>query len=345
MARVLVTGGTGFVGAHCLIQLLAAAHETRATVRDLKREGDVRAMLRQGGARDAGERLALFRADLNADAGWSEAVAGCDYVLHVASPFPSTVPKDENELIAPARDGALRVLKAARDAGVKRVVMTSSFVAVGYGAPKDRTAIFTEDDWTNLNDPSVQAYGKSKTIAERAAWDFIAREGGQLELAVVNPTLIFGPVLGSDMSSSIVLVRRLLDGSLPGCPDLWFGVVDVRDVADLHIRAMTDPAARGERFLATAGDFVSVREIAGMLKDGLGAAARKVSSRRLPSWLVRMVGLFDPQVKGIVPELGKRKNASNEKARRLLGWAPRSPREAVLATARSLSELELVKVG
>jgi nucleoside-diphosphate-sugar epimerase len=345
MARVLVTGGTGFVGAHCLIQLLAAAHETRATVRDLKREGDVRAMLRQGGARDAGERLALFRADLNADAGWSEAVAGCDYVLHVASPFPSTVPKDENELIAPARDGALRVLKAARDAGVKRVVMTSSFVAVGYGAPKDRTAIFTEDDWTNLNDPSVQAYGKSKTIAERAAWDFIAREGGQLELAVVNPTLIFGPVLGSDMSSSIVLVRRLLDGSLPGCPDLWFGVVDVRDVADLHIRAMTDPAARGERFLATAGDFVSVREIAGMLKDGLGAAARKVSSRRLPSWLVRMVGLFDPQVKGIVPELGKHKNGSNEKARRLLRWAPRSPREAVLATARSLSELGLVKGG
>jgi nucleoside-diphosphate-sugar epimerase len=317
----------------------------RATVRDLKREGDVRAMLRQGGAGDAGERLTLFRADLNGDAGWAEAAAGCDYVLHVASPFPSTVPKDENELIAPARDGALRVLKAARDAGVKRVVLTSSFVAIGYGAPKDRTAVFTENDWTNLNDPSVQAYGKSKTIAERAAWDFIAREGGQLQLAVVNPTLIFGPVLGSDVSASIVLVKRLLDGSLPGCPDLWFGVVDVRDVADLHIRAMTDPAARGERFLATSGDFVSVREIAGMLKDGLGAAARKVSTRRLPSWLVRMAGLFDLQVKGIMPELGKHKNASNEKARRLLGWAPSSPREAVLATARSLSELGLVKAG
>jgi nucleoside-diphosphate-sugar epimerase len=203
-------------------------------------------------------------------------------VLHVASPFPTTVPKDENELIVPARDGALRVLRAARDAGVKRVVLTSSFVAIGYGAPKDRTAVFTEDDWTNLNDPSVQAYGKSKTIAERAAWDFIAREGGQLELAVVNPTLIFGPVLGSDVSASIVLVKRLLDGSLPGCPDLWFGVVDVRDVADLHLKAMTNPAARGERFLATSGDFVNVRQIAEMLKAGMGERARKVPTRSFP---------------------------------------------------------------
>jgi dihydroflavonol-4-reductase len=341
----LVTGGTGFVGAECLVQLLAAGHETRATVRDLKRESDVRAMLRQGGAGEVGERLKLFRADLNADAGWAEAAAGCDYILHVASPFPSTVPKDENELIGPARDGALRALKAARDAGVKRVVMTSSFAAIGYGAPKDRTAAFTEKDWTNLNDPTVQAYPKSKTIAERAAWDFIAREGGTLELAVVNPVLVLGPVLGPDTSPSILFISRLLDGSLPGCPDLSFGVVDVRDVADLHLRAMIAPAARGERFLATAGDFVSVREIAGMLKDGLGAAARKVPTRRLPSWLVRIVGLFDPQVKGIVPELGKHKNTSNEKARRLLGWAPRSPREAVLATAQSLSELKLLKAA
>jgi nucleoside-diphosphate-sugar epimerase len=345
MARVLVTGGTGFVGAHCLVQLLAAGHETRATIRDLKREGDVRAMLRQGGAGEAGERLKLFRADLNADLGWAEAAAGCDYVLHVASPFPSTVPKDENDLIAPARDGALRVLKSARDAGVKRVVLTSSFAAIGYGAPKDRTAAFTEQDWTNLKDPTVQPYPKSKTIAERAAWDFIAREGGKLELAVVNPVLVLGPVLGPDTSPSILFISRLLDGSLPGCPDLSFGVVDVRDVADLHLRAMTAPAAPGERFLATAGDFVSVREIAGMLKDGLGAAARKVSTRRLPSWLVRVVGLFDPEVRGILPELGKPKNATNEKARCLLGWAPRSPRDAVLATARSLSELGLVKAS
>jgi nucleoside-diphosphate-sugar epimerase len=345
MARVLVTGGTGFIGAHCLVQLLAAGHETRATVRDLKRESDVRATLRQGGAGEVGERLTLFRADLNADAGWAEAAAGCDFVLHVASPFPSRAPKDENDLIAPARDGALRVLKAARDAGVKRVVLTSSFAAIGYGAPKDRTAAFTEKDWTNLNDPTVQPYAKSKTIAERAAWDFIAREGGGLELAVINPVFVFGPVLGPDTSPSILLVRRLMDGSLPGCPDLTLGAVDVRDVADLHLRCMTDPAARGERFLAVSGDFVSMREIARMLKEGLGDLARKVPTRNLPTWLMRVVGLFDSQVKSILPELGKRKNASSEKARRLLGWAPRSPRDSVLATARSLSELGLVKAG
>jgi nucleoside-diphosphate-sugar epimerase len=218
MARVLVTGGTGFVGARCLIQLLAAGHETRATVRNLARESDVRAMLCQAGAGEVGERLTLFRADLNADAGWAEAAAGCDYVLHVASPYPSIVPRDENELIMPARDGALRVLRAARDAGVKRVVLTSSFAAIGYGA-KGRTNAFTEEDWTNLNDPSLQPYQKSKTIAERAAWDFIAREGGKLELAVVNPVGVFGPVLGPDYSTSIVLAKRLLDGAMPGCPD------------------------------------------------------------------------------------------------------------------------------
>jgi len=321
-----------------------AGYETNATVRDLRREHDVRAMLRRGGASEAGGRLTLFQADLTADAGWAEAVGGCDYVLHVASPFPSTVPKDENELVVPARDGALRVLRAARDADVKRVVLTSSFAAIGYGA-KGRTAAFTEKDWTNLEDPSVQPYQKSKTIEERAAWDFITREGGSLELAVINPVGVLGPVLGSDYSTSIQLIKRLLDGAMPGCPDLWFGLVDVRDVADLHIKAMTNPAARGERFLATAGDFLSVRQMAQILKDDAGDIARKVPTRSLPNWLVRMVALFDPAVKGLLPELGKHKNASNEKACHLLGWMPRSAREAMLATSQSLWELGLLKTG
>jgi dihydroflavonol-4-reductase len=344
MARVLVTGGTGFLAAHCLIRLLAAGHEPRATVRDSAREADVRAMLRQGGAAEAGKRLELFRADLNADAGWAEAVAGCDYVLHVASPFPDRVPKDANELIVPARDGTLRVLRLARDAGVKRVVLTSSFAAIGYGFT-GRTAAFTEGDWTNLNDPTVPPYPRSKTIAERSAWDFVAREGYGLELAVVNPVGIFGPVLGSDYSTSILLVKRLLDGSLPGCPDLWFGVVDARDVADLHLRAMTDPAARGERFLATSEDFVSIRQVAHILKESVGHEVRKVPTRPVPTWLMRIVGQFDPQVRAVLPELGKHKNATNEKARRTLGWMPLSPREAVLATARSLLDLGLLKVA
>jgi dihydroflavonol-4-reductase len=339
---ILVTGGTGFVGSWTIIALLQRGYSVRATVRDLARENEVRVMLSKGGANDVGDRLTLFAADLNADVGWAQAADGCEYVLHVASPFPSTVPKDENELIAPARDGTLRVLRAARDAGVKRVVLTSSFAAIGYGA-KDRTTPFTEEDWTDLNDPKVQPYQKSKTIAERAAWDFIAGEGNGLELSVVNPVGVFGPVLGPDYSTSILLVRRLLDGSVPGCPDIWFGGVDVRDVADLHLKAMTAPAARGERFLATAGDFVSARQIAQFLKENLGPAARKVPTRSLPSWLLRVIALFDPQVRGVLPELGKRKNASNEKARRLLNWSPRNPKEAILATARSLLELGLLK--
>ncbi len=259
MSTVLVTGGSGFIGSYCIIRLLADGHTVRTTVRSLTREPDVRAMLKAGGV-DAGERLSFIAADLENDAGWREAAAGCDYVLHVASPFPLGVPKHEDDLIVPAREGALRVLRAARDGGVKRVVMTSSFAAIGYGHPP-RTTPFDERDWTNLDRPHVGAYPKSKTIAERAAWDFVAREGG-LELSVINPVAVFGPVLGPDFSTSIILTQRLLDGALPGLPRLQFGVVDVRDVADLHVRAMTNPAAKGERFLAVAGDFMSVAEIA-----------------------------------------------------------------------------------
>lgn len=341
MARVLVTGGSGFVGAHCLVQLLAAGHEAAATVRDPARADEVRAMLRQGGAGAKADQVAVFAADLTADAGWAEAVAGCDYVLHVASPYPASVPKDENELIVPAREGALRVLRAARDAGVKRVVLTSSFAAIGYGH-HGHADVYTEADWTNPRDPDVQPYQRSKTLAERAAWDFIAREGGGLELAVVNPVGIMGPVLGPDYSTSIQLVKRLLDGALPGCPDVRFGVVDVRDVAGLHLTAMTDPAARGERFLAVSGDFLSAREIALALKNGAGDLARKVPTRAIPNWLVRAVALVDPAARQLVPELGKRKNASGAKAARLLGWQPRSPQEALVATARSLLEQGLL---
>lgn len=342
MSRVLVTGGSGFIGSHSILQLLAAGHEVRTTVRDLKRRDDVLAMLRQGGAADPGERLTFFAADLERDAGWADAVAGCDYVLHVASPFPPAVPKDENELIVPAREGALRVLRAARDGKVRRVVLTSSYAAIGYGT-QGRSTPFTEEDWTDPDGPDVQPYVKSKTLAERAAWDFIAREGGGLELSVVNPVGVFGPVLGPDYSTSILLVQRLMDGALPGCPRLWFGCVDVRDVADLHIRAMTSPAAGGERFLAVAGDFLSMREIAGALKAGLGAEAARVPTRELPNWLVRIVALFDPAAKQLLPELGKRRNASNAKARTLLGWAPRSSEESVVATARSMIDLGLLK--
>jgi nucleoside-diphosphate-sugar epimerase len=341
MSKVLVTGGSGFIGTHCILQLLGARHQVRTSVRDLKREGDVRAMLKQGGC-EAGDRLTFVAANLESDAGWPEAVAGCEYVLHVASPFPETVPKNENEIIRPARDGALRVLKASRDAGVKRVVLTSSFAAVGYGQ-EPQAAPFDETNWTHLDGEGLTPYIKSKTMAERAAWDFIANEGGGLELSVVNPVGVFGPVLGPDYSTSILFVQRLMDGAVPGLPNLYFGAVDVRDVADLHLRAMTHPGASGERFLAVAGDFLSVLDIAKLLKSRLGSAARKVPTRKLPNWLVRLAALRDPVVKQIVPELGKRKNATSEKAQRMLGWKPRSREESITDTAESLIGLGLLK--
>jgi dihydroflavonol-4-reductase len=339
---VLVTGGSGFIGAHSILQLLNAGHRVRTTVRSLQREPDVRAMLHAGGADPTGNSLSFSAAELMSDQGWPEAVAGCDYVLHVASPFPLGVPKNEDELIIPARDGALRVLRAARDAGVQRVVLTSSFAAVGYGQPpSDRP--FSEKDWTDPNGPDVGPYVKSKTLAERAAWDFIAREGGALELSVVNPVGVFGPVLGPDFSTSIQIVQRLMDGAVPGCPRLSFGIVDVRDVADLHLRAMTDPAAKGERFLAIAGDFMTMQQIALVLKARMGDAAHRVPTRVLPDWLLRIAAMFDSSLGQIVPELGKFKNATNEKAKRVLGWTPRSNEDSIVATAESLVRLGLLK--
>ena len=341
MSTVLVTGGSGFIASHTILQLLAAGHQVRTTVRSLSREPEVRAMLRHAGS-EPGDRLQFVAADLTGDAGWTAAVSGCEFVLHIASPFPASVPKHEDELIVPARDGAIRVLRSARDAGIKRVVLTSSFAAVGYGHGQQEAA-FTEKDWTDPNGADVMPYTKSKTLAERAAWDFIASEGRGLELSVVNPVGVFGPVLGPDYATSILLVQRMMDGALPGLPRMCFGVVDVRDVADLHLRAMTHPAANGERFLAVAGDFMWIREIAATLKTHLGDAAKRVPTRELPNWLVRLAALRDPAVKQIIPELGKWKNATSEKAQNVLGWKPRSREDSVVATAQSMIDLGLLK--
>ena len=338
---VLVTGGSGFIGAHCIIKLLAAGYRVRTTVRSLSREGDVRAMLKAGGA-EAGDRLSFAAADLSADAGWADAAKGCAYVLHVASPIPPTVPKHEDELIVPARDGALRVLRAARDAGVKRVVMTSSFAAVGYGKGTAETT-YTEQDWSKLDGRVMSAYTKSKTIAERAAWDFVAKDNGGLELSTVLPVAVLGPVLGKDFSPSILLVQRLMLGAMPGCPKLYFSVVDVRDVAELHVRAMTTPAAKGERFLAVAGPAIPMIELARILKNRMGAAAAKVPTRELPNWMVWLASWSNPEIKQFLSELGVIKHASNEKARKLLGWSPISVEDATVASAESLIKFGLVK--
>lgn len=341
MSTVLVTGGSGFIGVHTILQLLAAGHQVRTTVRTPDRCKDVLAMLRQGGASSVDE-VRFFTADLKSDAGWADAAMGCDYVLHVASPLPLHVPRDENELIIPAREGTLRVLRAARDAGVTRVVVTSSFAAIGYGH-QPRSRPFDETDWTNLDGSDVQPYVKSKALAERAAWDFIAREGGGLELSVVNPVGVFGPVLGPDYSGSITIIKMLMDGAMPAAPKIYFGLVDVRDVADLHLRAMTSPAAKGERFIAIAGEIMSLHQIALVLRDRFGASAVRVPRFEAPNWLVCLAALGISQLRDALQQLGRIRPASNRKALEMLGWTPRPNEEIIVATAESLLRLGLVK--
>ncbi|MCI0159059.1 aldehyde reductase [Leifsonia shinshuensis] len=341
--RVLVTGGSGFVGAHCVLAALEAGYDVRTTIRSPQRAADVRAQLAAGAAlggtdsADAGDRVEFAIADLLDDAGWSDAVAGCRFVLHVASPFPMTEPKDPDELVRPAREGALRVLRAARDAGVERVVLTSSFAAIGYGhAPTKRP--FTEVDWTELDSGRpISAYVRSKTLAERAAWAFIAEEGGHLQLATVNPVGILGPVLGPDYSSSVELVKLVKEGRLPRLPDVYFGVVDVRDVAGLHLLAMTRPEAAGERFLATAGDALSAPELALLIRGHLGSpAGDRVRTGVMPTWVVKAAAPFSRRVRGSLADIGVYRNGSSHKARSVLGWEPRSREEAVFATVDSL---------
>jgi dihydroflavonol-4-reductase len=330
-STVLVTGGSGFLGGWCAIELLRRGHAVRATVRSLSREPDVRATI--GAEVDPGDRLTVAVADLTADDGWAEAVEGCEYVLHVASPFPPKQPKDPDELIVPAREGTLRVLRASLDAGVKRVVVTSSVAAIrlANGAP---SRPLDEGDWTDPDSPGLTPYVRSKTIAERAAWDFVRERGAEDRLAVVNPGAIIGPVLNDDLSYSLQAVQRLLGGT-PGVPRLGFSLVDVRDVADLEIRAMTAPEAGGERFIA-ATQFMWMGEMGEVLRERLPDAASKVPTRTVPNLLVRGMALFDPGIRSVVAGLGKRTELSSEKARTSLGWAPRPIEDTIAATGESL---------
>ncbi|MFN4362715.1 SDR family oxidoreductase [Chryseobacterium hispalense] len=313
--KVLVTGGTGFLGVHTVLQLLQQGYEVRTTLRSLSKKDSIIKALEEGGISDF-SHLTFFEADLTSDNNWDEAVKGCEYVLHVASPFPTQDPKDENELIIPARDGALRVLKAARDAGVKRVVLTSSFAAVGYSINKENH-IFTEDDWTDAN-AELPAYIKSKTVAEKAAWEFIEKEGNGMGLSVINPVGIFGPALGGITSASLdIAVSGILNGNLEYTPTFTMGVVDVRDVADIHIKAMLSPEAAGERFIATAEGVMSFYDVAELFK------------KERPQ--------YTSDIKKLEP-IGREfyKEVSNKKARMILQWNPRSREEALLASADSL---------
>jgi dihydroflavonol-4-reductase len=327
---VLVTGGSGFLGGWCIVELLRQGYSVRTTVRDLKREPEVRAAV--GSQLDPGERLSFFAADLSEDGGWQQAVDGCAYVLHVASPFPAAQPKDPDELIVPAREGTLRVLRAALDAGVERVVLTSSVAAIAGGAKGPGP--LTEADWTKLETPALSPYVQSKTLAEMAAWDLVRERGEENRLAAVNPGAILGPLLSEDLSFSLQAIERLLEG-IPGVPRIGFSFVDVRDVAALEIAAMTAPEAGGERFIAVA-EFRWMAEVAATLRERLGPAAAKVPTRTAPNLLVRALAIFDPSVRTIVNQLGKKLAYSSEKSRATLGWSPRTVEESVVETAESM---------
>jgi nucleoside-diphosphate-sugar epimerase len=330
---VLVTGGSGFLGGWCLVELLQRGYRVRTTVRDLSREPEVRAGVAT--EVDAGDRLSVLAADLLSDDGWKQAAQGCDYVLHVASPFPPAQPKDPDELIVPAREGTLRVLRASLEAGVNRIVVTSSVAAVGGGAAPSSKPV-TEEDWTDLAHPKLSPYVQSKTIAEQAAWDFVRERGEAEKLAVVNPGAILGPVLSDDRSYSLEAIERLLKG-MPGVPRIGFSFVDVRDVADLQIKAMTAPEAGGERFVAV-GQFLWMSEVAEVLRDRLGQAAAKVPTRNVPNLVVRGMAIFDPGIRSIVGQLDRKLEYSSEKARALLGWSPRPVEETIVDCAQSLAD-------
>lgn len=332
--HILVTGGSGFIAGHCILALLAQGHTVRTTVRSLAKKAAVRQILTDAGMRH-GDRLAFVAADLLEDDGWAAAMADIDMVLHVASPVMPGHVANEDEVIVPALEGTLRVLRAARDAGVKRVVLTSAFHAVSWGHPHG-DHVFTEQDWTILDGPGVDAYGKSKTLAERAAWDFIATEGRGMELVTLLPVAVMGSIMGRDVSGANHIVQRMLKGTMPGFPDLYIPIVDVRDVATAHVLAIDNPAAAGERYLLSNGPALAMKEIGATIRAELGDAAARVPTRSIPNLVLRVMARFNPALRAHVPDLGYAKKTTNEKARNALGWSPRDPHEAIRAAARSI---------
>ena len=344
-STILVTGGSGFLSLHCIAQALVAGYKVRTTIRSEIKKQKVFEGLEHSKPPVDVSKVEFITADLLEDEGWAEAVKGVQLVLHVASPLPEEQPKDENVLIRPAVEGTLRVLKAAKAAStVKRIVVTSSSGAIAYGVTFDNGKTFTEADWSNPEGKGepVTPYTKSKTLAEKSAWDFIEREGGSLELAVVNPVLILGPpLLLPNESTTCSMIQQILQGKLPAVPDLGWPVVDVRDVAALHLLVATTPDAKGQRYLCVAGKSVSMSEISSILKSGLGKKASKAPTRVMPNFLFKMVSYVMPSLRTIIPELGKKREFSNEKARSL-GWSPRPNEEAIISCGQAIVDAGLV---
>ncbi|MBC6113000.1 SDR family oxidoreductase [Pedobacter fastidiosus] len=339
---ILMTGGTGFVGMQIVLQLLQKGYNVKTTVRSMSSKNKVLATLEAAGIKSF-EKLDFIEAELTKDDNWAEAMKGCKYVISVASPVFFDIPKDENEAIRPAVEGIVRILKAAKNAGVKRVVMTSSFGAVGFSHTNKNTQT-TEADWTDPNLKGLSTYEKSKGLSERAAWDFIRNEGGNLELSVINPVAILGPSLSTHISGSFDILKHMLDGSMKAIPGISLNIVDVRDVADLHIRAMTDPKANGERFIATADGQISMPEIAAFLEKIMPDVSKNVSKRSVPDWIINIASLFNSQAKTAAMFLNVNRNVSNSKAKQILGWKPIANNEdAIIASLESMLKFGIIK--
>ena len=339
---VLVTGGSGFVGSHCILQLLQKGYRVRTTLRSLAKKDEVIQSLKAGGITSF-DTITFIEASLTEDRNWAEAMEGCTYVLSVASPVFMTTPKDEHQAIRPALEGIIRVLKAAQLAGVKRVVMTSNFGAVGF-SNKNPNSETTEANWTDANEKGLSIYEKSKLLAEHEAWNFIRREGKALEFTTINPVAILGPSLGRHVSGSFGLLQHLLDGSMKAVPNIPLNIVDVRDVADLHIRAMTHPQANGERFIATADGQISMPQIARLLKDKMPEVAKQVPTRTIPNWVLFGAALFNEQAKHAVSLLTINRHVSNAKAKNVLGWTPTASNEEIIrVTVDSMLTYGLIK--
>lgn len=337
---VLVTGASGFIAGHVVREFLEQGYRVRGTVRSLanpKKVAHLRALgdLHQG-------RLELVEADLERDAGWKEAVAGCTFVEHVASPFPATTPDNEDEIVRPAVEGTLRVLRAAAEAGtVRRVVLTSSVAAVAFGHGPRPGHVFTENDWSVAE--NCEAYPKSKTLAERAAWDFVAGlpEAGRFELATINPGFVAGPLSGPDIGTSGEVVGRLMRRELPACPEIGWATVDVRDVAIAHRLATEVPAAAGQRFIA-AGDHIWMQDIGRTLAAEFGPKGYRPPTGKLPYPLLWLAGRFDATIRSILPYVGRREVVSHANASRILGWQPRPLRETFIDMAQSMIDKGLI---
>ena len=327
---VLVTGGSGFLGGRAIIDLLERGYDVRTTVRSKSKGPRIEENISNELGRPAG--IEFFEADLSSDQGWTEAVAGCRYVLHIASPFPPNKPKDPQELIKPAVDGATRVIGAALDAGVERIVMTSSVAAIRGGEnPEDR--FYTEDDWTDVD--AVAAYPQSKTLAEQAAWDLVDQRGERHKLATICPSAILGPVMPDDDSFSLEAIQRLL-GGMPAVPEIGFSWVDVRDVSAAHIAAMEKPEAGGQRFIAS-GPFLWLLEVSKIRKEKLPDLASKAPTRKAPKFMVRIMAIFDPGARALIQDIGQRNDFDTTRATEVLGITARPVEETIVDCAKSLA--------